>query len=146
MGTARAICPAREWPLERIACPSRESSRTTFCCICNKRLSLQLYAALGVTKLGRENLRENVRLSSLLIQAGAAGTEPECAGSSGAAISYRSKAVERSDTPCWSRVAVPEDGRTPLPSARRWRQHARRARSPTFATTLEDDAWTIVAG
>src|SRR5438128_5560138 len=43
------ICVPRELPLEMRVCRLSEVPVTTFCCICNKRLSLEFSATLGFT-------------------------------------------------------------------------------------------------
>src|SRR6266576_2707085 len=48
-------CAASERPLEMTACRTFETPMTTFCCICNKRLSWEIYATLGSTMAARPN-------------------------------------------------------------------------------------------
>src|SRR5438552_5764398 len=43
------ICVPRELPMKMVACRLLEIAVTIFCRICDKRLSPQFYAALGVT-------------------------------------------------------------------------------------------------
>src|SRR5438128_5019094 len=100
------ICAACERPLEMTVCRSFETLMTTFCCICNKRLSREFYATLGSSVwlfvkicAGREDFP------------GGIGVRP----SWGAAMSASRTAWEISDALVCANAAAPEDGRAPRP-------------------------------